>query len=183
MQTPNFAMDTDDIEPGAAGQRFTSHVFDPEYREILKPTRVPDDMFDWPPAVLFDAVYACAVMNNFGVLAPDTLTGWKGTFYPGGPTTAAHAAEQHRHDAVVAARKKSDLQRDERTKRFARRTKQREGGTADAMDIVMFLPHMLMQREEVERYWKERREATAAKEREELEAAVSSWRQDVPADS
>ena len=62
-QTPNFAMDSDDIniELDASETRFTAHLFDRSYTYLL-PTgpvvRVPNDLADWPPAGLFDAVYA-----------------------------------------------------------------------------------------------------------------------------
>ncbi|KAN0113522.1 hypothetical protein V8E52_007586 [Russula decolorans] len=67
--TPNFAMGSGDIniELDAAETRFTAHLFDSSY-PCLFPTgpvvQVPNDLTDWPPAVLFDAAYASAVMTN-----------------------------------------------------------------------------------------------------------------------
>lgn len=176
VQIPNFAMDTCDVEPGAEGQRFTAHIFDTAMAFTFaygfrsgQAIRTPADMSEWPPAVLFDAVYASAVMRNFGVLDPALLDEWVHEFYPAGPTTSAHTDLQ-RQD-VVASENSNQQVGDELC----------DGGrTPDVFDLLFFLPYIRMQPEDVMRYLNECREAAAAKEREELEAKVNSWRQHIP---
>jgi len=64
-QTPNFALDTLDVSPNAYNtQESLGFLFNvPSGTEI----RVPRDKSDWPPTVPFEAVYASAVMEHFGV--------------------------------------------------------------------------------------------------------------------
>jgi hypothetical protein len=73
---PNFAMDTSDINPTASPEeeRCTAHLFKPDKRDYLgdntlplgSPLRICTDRTWWPPAILFDAVYASAVLHHFG---------------------------------------------------------------------------------------------------------------------
>jgi len=98
LKTPNFAMDTSDVDPNADGsqERFTSHVFNQSLEGLFRSgaaLRVPSDMSNWPPAALFDADYAGAVMHHFGIAVADILEKWKEVFYPGGPITAVHAGQ------------------------------------------------------------------------------------------
>jgi hypothetical protein len=87
------------IELDAAETRFTAHLFDSSY-PCLFPTgpvvQVPNDLTDWPPAVLFDAAYASAVVHHFNALPQDFLDGWETKFYFDGPTTTALADDQRR---------------------------------------------------------------------------------------
>jgi hypothetical protein len=90
-------MDTTDVDANAdrAQERFTSHIFNQSSEPLAGPSgsavRVLSDMSIWPPAGLFDAVYASAVVHHFGVAVADILEKWGDVFYPGGPTKAAHA--------------------------------------------------------------------------------------------
>jgi hypothetical protein len=89
-------MGSDDIniELDATETRFTAHLFNPSYTYLLPSgpvVRVPNDLANWPPAVLFDVVYASAVVHNFNALPQGFLDGWETKFYPGGPTTTALA--------------------------------------------------------------------------------------------
>lgn len=77
-QTPNFAMSTEDVLQGGnavrgqTGKRFTAQVFAPEMQGILgnnpsgSPVRLPAEMSDWPPYLLFESVYASTVVHHFG---------------------------------------------------------------------------------------------------------------------
>ena len=68
MQTPNFAIDTTAVDSNAdRAQRFTSHrSLERRFGPPGSAARVPSDMSIWPPAALFDAVYASAVLDHFG---------------------------------------------------------------------------------------------------------------------
>jgi len=105
-QMPNFAMDTTDIDPTAspAEERCTAQTFQlPPDRCALgdlelqsgSPVRL-SHTHDWPPSILFDGVYACAVLHNFGTqeLKDAVTKNWRDTFYPGGIETAADAAHE-----------------------------------------------------------------------------------------
>ncbi|KAH8995408.1 hypothetical protein EDB92DRAFT_1846773, partial [Lactarius akahatsu] len=70
QSTPNFAMSTTDIDPTAppAQKQCISHIFKPG-----PPGMVPSgstfqisDIHRFPPAIIFDAVYAGAVLHHFG---------------------------------------------------------------------------------------------------------------------
>ncbi|KAH8998378.1 hypothetical protein EDB86DRAFT_2774895, partial [Lactarius hatsudake] len=69
--TPNFAMSTTNIDPTAppAQKQYISHIFKPG-----PPGMVPSgstfqvsDIDRFPPAIIFDAVYAGAILHHFGM--------------------------------------------------------------------------------------------------------------------
>ncbi|PPQ72951.1 hypothetical protein CVT26_014525, partial [Gymnopilus dilepis] len=72
LPTPNFAMDTSDVDPAAPAEerRYTAHLFEPTRQKYLganglasgTPLRMAHTT-DWPPAILFDAVYASTVLH------------------------------------------------------------------------------------------------------------------------
>ncbi len=71
-------MNTTDIDPATqpGDQRCTAHIFSPDIRGVLGDTTLPSgsqlqisDGAGCPPAILFDAVYADAVIRNFGTQA------------------------------------------------------------------------------------------------------------------
>ena len=92
MQTPNFAMDTTDVDPNAdrAQETFTTHVFDEplerSFRISGSTVRVPSDMSTWPSSAFFDAIYGSAVLHHFGFAVADITEKWADVFYPGGLT-------------------------------------------------------------------------------------------------
>ena len=91
-QTPNFAMETTDIDPNVptGSERCSAHLFFPDTRflgdsrlQSGAPLRVAET--EWPPDILFDAVYASTVMHHFATEElNDVFEGWKDMFYPGG---------------------------------------------------------------------------------------------------
>jgi len=133
MQTPNFAMDTSDIDPTAppAETRCTAHLFEPDERSYLgdqslplcSPLRISDNPTLWPPAILFDAVYAGAVLRHFGLqtLKDEVTKTWKNTFYPGGITSVAEAERKSTRDKRAASEKeKKDHDRARDTRHITR---------------------------------------------------------------
>ncbi|KAI0289829.1 hypothetical protein BC826DRAFT_586927 [Russula brevipes] len=97
LKTPNFAMDTTDVDSNAdrAQERFTNHLFNQSLASAGVAGRpgsaiqVPLDTSIWPPATLFDAIYASAVVHHFGTERKDALKRWGDVFYPGGAMKAA----------------------------------------------------------------------------------------------
>ncbi len=77
-----------------------THLFQPNKRTALgretlplgSPLRISDTP-EWPPPILFDAVYASAVLHHFGTqtLKDEVAATWKDTFDPGGVMAAADA--------------------------------------------------------------------------------------------
>src|SRR5258708_12896250 len=85
-------MNTTVIEPAAQpeDQRYTAHLFS-DMRGYLGDPQPPlgsplqiSDTVQWPPAILFDAVYADAVIRNFGTqtLKDEFTKTWKNIFSP-----------------------------------------------------------------------------------------------------
>ncbi|TFY63086.1 hypothetical protein EVG20_g6467 [Dentipellis fragilis] len=181
LVTPNFAMDTSDVDvqPGTHGhgQRYTAHFFDLPFVAASnlpgRAIRTPDEMSEWPPTMLFDAVYASAVLHHFGVVPPRTLDPWNDIFYSGERTTTEQVDEQRRREQEAKEDEQTEQSRLERNERYMQR---RTGGSAvDGIDPLM-LPYMLIPRDRMAKYAEERQEALAEEEREVLEAKVSSWR-------
>ncbi|KAI0293851.1 hypothetical protein B0F90DRAFT_1760624 [Multifurca ochricompacta] len=86
-------MTTEDVDPDESPETLqcTTHLFCPEYRGLLKNDRLNTglalhiaDSADWPPAIIFDAVYASVVLHHFGTDDfKDALSKFtKDTFYP-----------------------------------------------------------------------------------------------------
>ena len=119
-------MDTSDIDPTAppAETRYTAHLFQPDERTALEnmalplgsPLHISEDPTLWPPAILFDAVYATAVLVHFGAQAmKDEVTKtWKNSFYPGGIITAAHADYKVNTDERVVSAERAQRAQDRR---------------------------------------------------------------------
>ncbi|TFY69235.1 hypothetical protein EVG20_g3230 [Dentipellis fragilis] len=184
LVTPNFAMDTSDVDvqPGTYchGRRYTAHFFDLPSVEVSnlpgRAIRTPEKMSEWPPTVLFDAVYASAVLHHFGVIPPKTLDPWNDIFYPGERTATEQVDEQRRREEEAKEDEQTEQSRLERNERYMQRS---TGGSAmDGIDLLM-LPYMLIPRDQMAKYAEERQEALAEEEREVLEAKVSSWRDNV----
>lgn len=148
-------MNTTDIDPTALPeeQRCTAHLFeDDTFLDVLNgvvsgtPLRI-SDTDEWPPAILFDAVYACAVLHHFGTKAikDEVAARWVQTFYPDGVTCAERKQKrdqqrQQRHDAPAGP---------------------------DALDLLMDLPYILVSPEARWAMWRaEEEKAEAAKQRQ-----------------
>jgi len=127
LKTPNFAMDTTDIDPGVPGGntiQYTAHLFDPEDSGALgdssihngHPLRVAAAVSDWPPDVLFDFSYAATVIYNFGVLPADAEFSdmWDQNYYPFGAMTAAQLYAHRTAEDDAAKFQKITMQSTER---------------------------------------------------------------------
>jgi hypothetical protein len=170
-QTPNFAMNTNDIYPTApqGEKRCTSHVFmtEPELRallyagNLLSLSDTPQD----PPAILFDLVYAITVLHNFGTESLKDLisTVWSGIIYPGGVMSGRAAAKE--------SRQKHRQEPDRRHESPSRRP--------DAYDLIMTIPYCLVPPNEVQAILneaKEREEAEQRSDQRHVMEKVEMWR-------
>ncbi|KAF5371991.1 hypothetical protein D9615_008140 [Tricholomella constricta] len=133
LPTPNFAMDTADIDPTAPpeGRRYTTHLFKPDTPFYLggrnkppsgSPLRISDTP-QWPPAILFDAVYAGAVLQHFGTetLKEEVAATWKDTFYSSSVMTATEADYKLIMVERAANAEKAQKQAQEREARYEAR--------------------------------------------------------------
>ena len=129
-------MSTRDADPTAsdAGEsRVFAHVLHPAHAQILgtRPNgatvRLPDERGQWPPDALFDAVYASAVLENFGQKEDkeDITAVWKARFYPGGAMNALRRDQQrlqeNRDGQIEMAQRQNEDCDDQRERRSAAR--------------------------------------------------------------
>ena len=174
-------MDTSDVDPNAdkTQERYTSHLFNKAAERPAGPSgtvvRVPSNKSIWPPALLFDAVYASAVVHNFGFVATDIVEKWWDAF-PGGPTKAMPTNDKDRHDQTYAddSEENTNRQKPARQRRYKRRGIH---GALDYLDIVMIHRCMVIGPENVRAYLEECNEMAAARERNMVDEKVNSWRE------
>ena len=161
-------------------KRFSVHLFhtpspDPRLTNGT-PLRVPADMSTWPPDVLFDAVYASAILRHFGQHAnlSSALALWEDRYYPLG------AKQPKRHISEGKYQTRIEQQSNQRDKRAERRLDHPNGpGELDELDTIMLLPYMFQPPENAPALFGRRPVAVAARERSALNAKVNSWRTDV----
>jgi len=175
-------MTTSDIDLTAPEdkERYTVHLFLPEDPRSLgapdrvrsgSSLRVPDTTDNWPPDILFDVVYAGAVLKHFSTpTLLDELTGsWKDTFYPGGVMTATQADYKAITDEHAAAGERKEKQAQERHARH----EARHG--PDVLDMLMILPYVKVPRHQLEAVYSEARKKTEAMERRRVQEKVDTW--------
>ncbi|KAJ2911499.1 hypothetical protein MD484_g8915, partial [Candolleomyces efflorescens] len=176
-QTPNFALNTSDVDPIASPEapRCTAQLFNPALPYSLGTPTLPSgsplrvsDYSKWPPAILFDAVYAGAVLHHFGTqaLKDEIAATWNDAFYPGSVMTAADADYKVRTDERASAAKKLRAQERER---------QQGGGAPDTLDMLMALPYILVPPSELQAVKREAKEKTEANERRRVQEKVTTW--------
>lgn len=173
-------MNTSDIDPTArpTEKRCTAHLFQPDVPHFLglnilpsgSPLRISDN-FKWPPVILFDAVYAGAVLHHFGTqtLKDEIAATWKDAFDSGGIMTAAHADDKAIIDERAAATK--------RTQDRAQGRKARRG--PDTFDMLMTLPYIMVPRDELQATLREAKEKAEVAEQERVQEKVDTWMKQV----
>jgi hypothetical protein len=131
--------------------------------------------------VLFDAAYASAVVRHFNALRQGFLDGWDTKFYLGGPTTTALANDQRRLEQAAVEKDNPKRQVEERSERHELRDTQGSSGRRMAIfDLLLKYKYIGMKPEVAVRYEENLQGENAMRDREELEAKVSSWRQEIP---
>jgi len=176
-------MNTSDIDATAppAEKRCTAHFFRSglpeekllppggETHPFSHPLRISDSP-KWPPAILFDAVYAGAVLHHFGTqtLKDEVATTWKDTFHSGGVMTATDADYKAITDKRAAAAER-------RTARY----EARDG--PDTFDMLLTLPYILVPRNELEAMLREKKEKAEATEQRRVQEKVDTWMKQITA--
>lgn len=188
-------MTTTDVDPNAGNareERFTNHVFELSLEGSVgghsgQAIRVPSndtEKSEWPPTSLFEAIYASTVMYHFGVTPGDLLNKWDAVFYePGGASNPEQADNQRRHDQDNAEKENRERHREARKRRYNERQqgyrghRGRRAGGLDGLDMLTILPFTAMPAEKVRQYLEGCQQVAAAKEQNELEEKVNSWRE------
>lgn len=181
LMTPNFAMNTTDIDPTTpqVEKRCTAHLFRRGAPTLLgglgappsgTPLRISDTP-DWPPAILFDAVYADAVLHHFGTqrLKDGVAATWKDIFYPNGVRTSAHADYKAITDERSTATERTQNQAQERMARYETRS------GPNILDILMTLPYIMVPQNELQAMLSAAREKAEAAEQRRVQEKVDTW--------
>ncbi|KAH9058349.1 hypothetical protein EDB87DRAFT_1578073 [Lactarius vividus] len=162
-ETPNFAMNTDDVGGPPEEKRYTAHIIRTGTGRF-PPDCVPGSSFQIaespqsPLDIIFDAIYAGFVVLHFGTETMKDSTGkWKDTFYPKGATTQREATYRAIIDERAATTETSQEQALDRNEHSDRRIRRQ---AHDLVDMLMVSPdeHQEMMRQT-------REEAEAAEQR------------------
>jgi len=182
-------MKSNDVDPGAPPDEklCTSHIFKPIHNRVQRETMNPNsqiqllDAHKDPPTIIFDAVYAGAVVHHFGTQALNDVVsnGWKPVFYPDGVTSAAEADQRTIRDARAAADRKREDDAVARTHRREDRRIYASPSGPDIFDMLMFLPYALLPKDDVQAMVRRAKEKAEAAERERLQEIVGPWARDV----
>ena len=178
-------MTTSDIDRTAQSdeKRYTAHLFSPNDRYGFgDPTlvgsgprlRVPNTTNEWPPDILFDIVYAGAVLGHFSTptLEDELSKGWKDTFYPGVMSTT-QADYKEITDERAAARERKEKQAQER------RARHEAHRGPDVFDMLMIMPYVMVPRDQLEAVYSEARKKAEATEHRRVEEKVNTWAKQV----
>ena len=176
-------MTTSDIDPAAQldERRYTAHLFslndrygfgDPSLVGSGPQLRVPNKTNEWPPDILFDIVYASAVLCQFSTpTLKDVLSkSWDDSF-PGGVMAAAQYKEIT--DERAAARERKEKQAQER------RARHEAHRGPDVFDMLMILPYVKVPRDQLEAVYSEARKKAEAMEHRRVEEKVNTWAKQV----
>ncbi|KAH9042884.1 hypothetical protein EDB83DRAFT_2507548 [Lactarius deliciosus] len=173
LVTPNFAMDTADVDDTAPPEqkRYTAHII--QNGETFPSDCVPGSSFritenaQFPPDILFDAVYAGFVLLHFGTEAmKDFARKWKGTY----------STEREAYGAITdertTAMKRSLKQALGRNELHERRTR---GQADDLIGMVMAIPYILVSPDEHLETMRQAREEAEAAEQRRVQEKVEEW--------
>ncbi len=166
-------MNTTDIDPTAppAQKQCTAHLFKPAPDGVFTSgsTLQISDTPQSPPAILFDAVYAGAVLHHFGTqtLKEVITTTWEDiysrviTVVPADPK-----AFTDEHDTAV-----------ERTQIRAQEHRALDEAHCgpDIFDMLMILPYCMVPPDELQAAMREVRERAEAEEQRHVQEKVEEW--------
>ncbi|KAH9026840.1 hypothetical protein EDB85DRAFT_1978191 [Lactarius pseudohatsudake] len=161
LMTPNFAMDTTDVDHGAPPdqKRYTAHFIQvdegPHPGDFVSgiPVRIAASRQS-PPDILFDAVYASFILHHFGtkIVKDRIIQEWTDSLYP---VTDGHAATSERIPA-----------------QHERRVNHRR---PDTMDILMALPYILVPPDMLRAEMRAAKEEAEAAEQRCVQERVEGW--------
>ncbi|KAH8995406.1 hypothetical protein EDB92DRAFT_2052945 [Lactarius akahatsu] len=164
LMTPNFAMSTTDIDPTAppAQKQCISHLFEPAPPGTITSgsTFQISDIHRFPPAIIFDAVYAGAVLHHFGTqtLKDMVIANWEDTYSRAMTATDPIESLRSRMQAQTL-----DEVHDE------------SHCEPDILDMFAFVPYCMVPPDELRAAMSELREGAEAEECRRVEEKVEEW--------
>ena len=150
-----------------------AHAFEPGRHFLPGTTSTPlgspvriSDTPQWPPAILFDAVYAGSLLHHFGTQElKDTLaTTWEDVFNPRGTMTSDEREERKQLQAQ---------------NRMTRREAAEANSGPDALDMLMALPYIMVPREKRLSILRELEEEAKVIEQRRVDEKVNLWMEQV----
>ncbi len=166
-------MNTTDIDPTAppAQKQCTAHLFKPAPDGVFTSGSALQisDTHQSPPAILFDAVYAGAVLHHFGTqtLKEVITTIWEDTYSRVMTVVPADSkAITGEHDTAV---EKTQIQAQEH------RALDEAHGGPDIFDMLMILPYCMVPPDELQAAMREARERAEAAEQKRVQEKVEEW--------
>jgi hypothetical protein len=167
-------MNTTDIDPDASPteMRCTSHLF--RHVKSLNFSsgdrlRISDTL-EYPPAILFDTVYAGAVLRHFGTqtLKDEVIA----TLYNDGILIAADAEQTKiNHERALAKERKQNQDQARDTRHRAR--------SPDTFDMLIMLPYIKVPRTELQEALRQAKEKAEAAEQNRVREKVDTWMRQV----
>ena len=138
------------------------------------PLRISDTP-EWPPTILFDAVYAGTVLHHFGTkaLKDEVTVTWKNIFHPGGVMTAGQADYQKILNQRAAEEQMSQEQGQECKARLQTRLQARS--VPDAFDTLMVLPYIRVPQNDLEAAFRQAEEKAVATQQRYAREKVDAW--------
>ena len=172
-------MTTADVNPPGPPEekRCTSHALITELSPFLElalkhntSLRMSEDE-NWPPTILFDGIYAGAVVHHFGTraLRDKVIEKWKTAYYPDRNMTAAERAYKAIVDREAKYKRMTQIQ--SKTCSWVREARE----CPDVLDIVMGMPFALVPQIEMDAVMRKAEEAAAAAERKQVQEKVDGW--------
>lgn len=137
------------------------------------PIRLSDTP-DWPPALLFDITYAYAVVHHFGTqsLTDIISSTWDNVFYPDGIMNKAAAEYKFMMDQRASEHAKSDMRNGQCDDRAYHRH-------PDTMDMLLFLPYILLPPNDIRSYFRHAEERAEEAERVRVQEKVQTWQKHI----
>lgn len=182
-------MTTTDVDHAAQPEegRYTAHIFTPGMQYALgdltrvrfgSPLRLPNMTNEWPPDILFDIVYAGAILHHFSTrtLKDELTKSWKDILNSEGVTTAAQADHKAVTDKRTAGKGRKDKQAQERNTRHIARH------SPDFFDMLMVLPYVKVPQNQLEAVYSEARKKAETMEQERVQEKVDAWAKRVASD-
>ncbi|OBZ79022.1 hypothetical protein A0H81_00089 [Grifola frondosa] len=192
LLTPNFAMSTSDVGTVLPPDvnRWTVHDFKRAFhpQEVVEdrihslcvphkqPLRVPADESQWPPRVIFDAVYASTVARHFGHedFAAFVRNHWQCRYYSGG---RANAHGGGKAELYCQRTQKDKTMTEHKEQREGRSNERHDREEMDPLDMIFSISQFARAPPKAERHERQVTEqmTVEAAKHAELDQKVNSW--------
>ncbi|KAH8980748.1 hypothetical protein EDB86DRAFT_3087628 [Lactarius hatsudake] len=169
-------------------KRYTAHIMQngdtvPSDCVLGSSFRIAENVHaQFPPDILFDAVYASFMVHQFGTEAmKDSARKWEDTFYSKGPMTQREAAHRAILDECASAKEKTKKQALDRDECRENRKRLKSGQARDLIDMLLAIPYILVLPDEHLEMMRQAREELEAVEQRCVQKKVEEWMRHVDA--